>query len=217
MYVPGGILCLLRLHQSVPIIEKNYGYKRLPQHVQVTSVAIELGAPQDLMVNGLRVVLCGVKPEDFCVDNIRLSVEGEEFWQDMSRIAGAHIVALIQWSGLYPLILAPSFFDPTTVKKGSPEVKAIFTFATDACKYKAKGATFLKLIRGLAKKSTARIELLFEFGQNGWTGFKAKGVMCRISFSPQQLLEAVDNSGRGHIAFDSDDMIVTRPCKPKSE
>jgi hypothetical protein len=56
--------------------------------------------------------------------------------------------------------------------------------------------------------SNVRLELLFEYGPNSWTGFKAQGVICRVSFSPQQLLEAVENGGNGEIAFESDDFVV---------
>ena len=45
-------------------------------------------------------------------------------------------------------------------------------------------------------------------GPNSWTGFKARGVICRVSFLPQKLLEAVENGGNGEIAFESNDFVV---------
>ena len=55
--------------------------------------------------------------------------------------------------------------------------------------------------------SNVRLELLFEYGPNTWTGFKARGVICRVSFSPQKLLEAVENGGNAEITFESDDFV----------
>ena len=40
-----------------------------------------------------------------------------------------------------------------------------------------------------------------------WTGFKARGVICRVSFSPQKLLEAVENGDNAEITFESDDFV----------
>jgi hypothetical protein len=207
--IPATLVTLFRLRQSVGIISKNYGEKRkTPQTLKVESVYIELGAPGDLLQNGIRILLQGGKPASFVAENISLSVEGEQFWRDFSHIAGAHIVALVRWSGLYPLVLAPFCQLSTAFVKNQDTFDLKLTLATDQHRYKAKGETFMKLIRGLEGKSQALLELVFDFGTSGWTGFAVKGCCCRITFTPKQLLAAVAEKGSGFLEFGQEGTFV---------
>eukprot|EP00027_Filamoeba_sp_ATCC50430_P013731 CAMPEP_0168577694 /NCGR_PEP_ID=MMETSP0413-20121227/20924_1 /TAXON_ID=136452 /ORGANISM="Filamoeba nolandi, Strain NC-AS-23-1" /LENGTH=1164 /DNA_ID=CAMNT_0008611467 /DNA_START=761 /DNA_END=4255 /DNA_ORIENTATION=- len=157
----------------------------VPQ-VQLTSVIVKTPESGGLLMN-----LVGTKPSNLTIENARLLFVGDAFWKTLNSAIPPKYVSAFKMAA-YPVVLAPSFMDPTQVRSGSTQFHLDLKFGTEG-KYKVGKKALYKNLQKMVDKEEGSFDLVIEYGTPKF-GWKSLGTLVKISnIKFSQLLDSAQN------------------------
>jgi len=138
---------------------------------------------------GIVLTVKGTKPEDLSVDQVLLSLEGDEFWNAVNASVPSAVITMAKWTFL-PLKLIPGMMKAADIREGSANMQTQIRVGTkENGTFGALHDTIRTRIQGLQKSGDPQIHLRFEFTDKK-TG--ADKCLFVLKIRPSELLLALE-------------------------
>jgi hypothetical protein len=146
--------------------------------------------------HGIKIIISGKSNPGFSFAQVRMSVEGEIFWNQLSSILSGPLTTLIR-NSFHPLYLCPPFMSPfvaTNKESADNEISLEISLGTGdgGSSVKFKDTTLITKIEQLLNLGDPEFFLLIEYSKNGdKDSFVPDGKLAEIWTKPSLILQAI--------------------------
>eukprot|EP00028_Trichosphaerium_sp_Am-I-7-wt_P008886 CAMPEP_0168524194 /NCGR_PEP_ID=MMETSP0405-20121227/10490_1 /TAXON_ID=498012 /ORGANISM="Trichosphaerium sp, Strain Am-I-7 wt" /LENGTH=362 /DNA_ID=CAMNT_0008546325 /DNA_START=472 /DNA_END=1560 /DNA_ORIENTATION=- len=130
------------------------------------------------------------------VDQARLYLEGQEFWNALRKIAGNKAVSAFKMA-MYPVILMPKFMAPNQFANGVTLLNVRFgipgTISFLGKNFTVKKKDVVNMFNNMVKEGDPEVEFVIDYGETKY-GYQRSGYMLKLKIKFSDVLKAANDN-----------------------